>query len=162
MPIRTESRFIEISGNIIFGGSRTEKGEPSWHRQAAGGKRARQGVGRCRLAREGGREGGDSSRFHRDNAVISCPGTGNWLHVRGGGSQHRLFVRSRSRDITTLPRANFSVTKLMATSDENYPFFSAHSPAPANSIIHYIVDRHRGLIRRRLTFCTSLRLRRRN
>jgi len=30
---------------------------------------------------------------------------------------------SRSRDITTLPRANFSVTKLMATSDENYPFF---------------------------------------
>lgn len=140
MPIRIESRVIEISGNIIFGGSRTEKGEPSWHRQAVNEQGGRQGVGRCRLAREGGREGGDSS-FHRDNAVISCPGTGNWLHVRGGGSQHRLFVRSRSRDITMLPRANFSVTKLMATSDENYPFFPALPSDPANSIIHHVVDR---------------------
>lgn len=42
MPTRTESRFIEISGNIIFGGSRVEEGELSWHRQATGGGRARQ------------------------------------------------------------------------------------------------------------------------
>lgn len=33
---------------------------------------------------------GSSSRFHRDNAVISCPGTGNWLHVRGGGTPVRF------------------------------------------------------------------------
>lgn len=33
---------------------------------------------------------GGSSRFHRDNVVISCPGTGNWLHVRGGGGTPAL------------------------------------------------------------------------
>lgn len=31
---------------------------------------------------------GSGGRFHRDNAVISCSGTGNWLHV--GGSAHQL------------------------------------------------------------------------
>lgn len=70
-----------------------------------------------------------SSRFHRDNAVISCPGTSNWLHVRGGGSAPALSV-ARHYDVA---RANFSVTKLMATSDERIiRFFCAprNSPAP--------------------------------
>lgn len=74
MPARTESRFIEISDNIIFGGSRGEGYGPEeegrnggWSNGAGAGELQavdRQGgragrVGRCRLAgAEGGRSEG--------------------------------------------------------------------------------------------------------
>jgi len=80
MPVRTESRFIEISGNIIFGALRMEKGEVSIGRlQAVDRQGGKQRIGRCRLARKGGCEGVVAAAsteimqlFHARAPVIGC------------------------------------------------------------------------------------------
>jgi len=57
--------------------------------------------------------------FHARAPVIGC--------TFAAEAAHRLFVRSSVAGHYDVARANFSVTKLMATSDENYPFFPCSS-----------------------------------
>lgn len=73
-----------------------------------------------------------SSRFHRDNAVISCPGTGNWLHVRGGGTPVHSVRLPFALPRETAPSCVdqfLTVAKLMATSRENYVSAPRSTPA---------------------------------
>lgn len=57
--------------------------------------------------------------FHARAPVIGC--------TFAAEAAHGLFVRSSVAGHYDVARANFSVTKLMATSDENYPLFPCSS-----------------------------------
>lgn len=91
------------------------------------------------MAGEGGREGVAAAAsteimqlFHARAPVIGCTFAAEAANT---GSSSALGRETLRRCL----RANFSVTKLKATSDENYPFFPRSPPPhpppdPANSI----------------------------